>query len=277
MPTASGPDLGLMFFYVSKVLWFFVQPSNAMLLLLLAGTLMLWSRWAHAGRRVVLVAGILLFITGLTPLGHVLILPLEERFPRARLSDGMPPDGIVVLGGAQDMSITTARGAATVNEAGDRLLEAAALARKYPKTKILLSGGSSAVFGDRESEAAGARELLTGLGVAGERVTIEDKARNTYQNALNSAKLTGPHAGELWLLVTSASHMPRAMGSFRTAGFRVEPWPVDYRTRGREDVMRFFPKPSEGWRRVDLAMREWIGLLAYRLTGRTQSLFPAPE
>lgn len=85
-----------------------------------------------------------------------------------------------------------------------------------------------------------------------------------------------PKEGARWLLVTSASHMPRAMGSFRSVGFKIEPWPVDYRTRGVEDIYRFFPTPSEGWRRVDNAVREWAGLLMYRLTGRTNSLFPGP-
>jgi uncharacterized SAM-binding protein YcdF (DUF218 family) len=70
--------------------------------------------------------------------------------------------------------------------------------------------------------------------------------------------------------------MPRAIGAFRRAGFDVEPWPVDYRTRGRADLTRPFDKVSEGLRRVDVASREWVGLLAYWLTGRTDALFPAP-
>jgi uncharacterized SAM-binding protein YcdF (DUF218 family) len=71
--------------------------------------------------------------------------------------------------------------------------------------------------------------------------------------------------------------MPRAIGAFRQAGFDVEAWPVDYRTRGRADLIRPFDKVSEGLRRVDVASREWAGLLAYRLTGRSDALFPAPR
>jgi uncharacterized SAM-binding protein YcdF (DUF218 family) len=78
------------------------------------------------------------------------------------------------------------------------------------------------------------------------------------------------------LLVTSAYHMPRAIGTFRRVGFAVEAYPVDYRTRGIEDLARPFPNLGEGLRRGDIAMREWVGLLMYRLAGRTNALFPAP-
>lgn len=266
-----------MFFYISKILWFFAQPSNALLILLFVGTVMLWSRWARWGRRVVLLSGLLFFAAGLSPLGHALILPLENRFARADLGSGESPSGIIILGGAQDMSIVAARGVIAVNEAAERLIEAAALARRHPEAKVMFSGGSNAVFGDKLSEASGARDLLVGLGIAPQRLHLEGKSRNTFENAKFSARLANPETRDRWLLVTSASHMPRAIGSFRSVGFNVEPWPVDYRTRGKRDIRRFFPKPSEGLRRVDLATREWMGLLAYRLTGRTLTLFPGPQ
>jgi uncharacterized SAM-binding protein YcdF (DUF218 family) len=71
--------------------------------------------------------------------------------------------------------------------------------------------------------------------------------------------------------------MPRAVGSFRAAGFPVTAYPVDYRTRGPQDAARFFPFVANGLRRLDLATKEWIGLLAYRLAGYTDALFPAPD
>lgn len=266
-----------MFFYLSKILWFFAVPSNAMLLLLLAGIIMLWSRWARTGRRVVLIAGLLLLVTGLTPVGHALILPLEERFARADLSNGPPPDGIVVLGGGQDMSITAARGVVALNEGGERVAEAVLLARRFPGARLVFSGGSGELFGAKIPEAQGAASLFARLGIERARFVLEDRSRNTHENALYSKKLAAPRPGERWILVTSASHMPRSVGSFRAAGFPVEPWPVDYRTHGWRDLRWPFSKASEGWRRVDNAVREWIGLLAYRMTGRTDRLFPEPD
>ncbi|MBV8839099.1 MAG: YdcF family protein, partial [Alphaproteobacteria bacterium] len=85
-----------------------------------------------------------------------------------------------------------------------------------------------------------------------------------------------PKPTERWLLVTSAHHMPRAMGVFRAVGFPVEAFPVDYRTRGAIDIARPFSTLGDGLRRTDTAAREWVGLLAYRLSGRTTELFPGP-
>jgi uncharacterized SAM-binding protein YcdF (DUF218 family) len=122
---------------------------------------------------------------------------------------------------------------------------------------------------------------LTALGVPREQLILEANARDTYENAvflkdeLTKQGLLDP--GMRWVLITSAYHMPRAMGAFRAAGFDVEAWPVDYRTRGEADLIRPFDKVSEGLRRVDTASREWAGLFAYWLRGRTDALFPAPR
>ena len=131
------------------------------------------------------------------------------------------------------------------------------------------------------NEAEGAESLLTALGVPRERLILEAKSRDTYENAVflkgELAKQGALGPGTRWLLITSAYHMPRAIGAFRQAGFDIEAWPVDYRTRGRADLTRPFDKVSEGLRRVDVATREWVGLLAYWLGGRSNALFPAPR
>ncbi len=266
-----------MFFIISKLLWFFLQPSNLVLFFLFFGIALLWSKWSRIGRRIVLAAGVAFLVGGLSPLGHVLILPLENRFSRADLSSGQAPEGIIVLGGAQSMSIEAARRVVNMNEAGERLIEVVVLARRFPNAKILFSGGSGGLFGERASEAEAAAKLFISLGVDEKRLILEDKSRNTYQNALFSKKLIKQPLLGRWLLVTSANHMPRSIGSFHSIGLSVEPWPVDYRTRGRKDIGRFFTRASDGWRRIDIAMREWTGLVAYWFTGRTQSLFPDPD
>lgn len=265
-----------MFFYIAKIVWAVLQPSTLMLLLLLAGTALLWSRYARAGRRLVLLAALLLLVTGLTPLGHAVMVPLEDRFPAANLDDGPPPRGIILLGGAQDMLVSGARNSPALTEAGERIVETAALARRFPDAGVIVSGGAASLVYDRASEAQGAAAILESLGVARERIRLEERSRDTYENAVFSREMAKPEAGGRWLLVTSANHMPRAMGCFRKAGFAVEPWPVDYRTRGSDDLTRFFSRPSSGWRRVDIAARQWAGLLAYWLTGRTDALFPEP-
>ncbi|MCZ7596337.1 MAG: YdcF family protein [Hyphomicrobium sp.] len=118
--------------------------------------------------------------------------------------------------------------------------------------------------------------MLRDLGVDDTHLLLDRRARNTSENALFAKQLADPRPGERWLLVTSAWHMPRAMGLFRKAGFNVEAWPSDYRTAGPADAWLLFDSPAEGLRRLDFAVKEWLGLLLNRVSGRSDALLPAP-
>jgi uncharacterized SAM-binding protein YcdF (DUF218 family) len=264
-----------MFFVLSKVLGFFASPSNLMIGLGLLGVMLLPTRLARAGRRSMVASLIALALLGLSPLGNALIIPLEQRFPPWDDSRG-PPDGIVVLGGAITPDVSLARNEVALDEAAERVTTAVALARRYPGARIIYSGGSSALLYDEGSEAVAAVRLFESLGIPSERIIAEEQSRNTVENAVFSLLLAMPKPGERWLLVTSGYHMPRAMGIFRRAGFPVEAYPVDWRTRGPQDAVRPFTTVGSGLQRADTAAREWVGLLVYWLTGRSAALFPGP-
>jgi uncharacterized SAM-binding protein YcdF (DUF218 family) len=264
-----------MFFVLSKVLGFFASPSNLMIGLGLFGVLLLPTRFTRAGRRVMVASLIALATLGLSPLGNALIIPLEQRFPPWHETGG-PPDGIVVLGGAITPDVSAARNDVALNEAAERVTAAVALARRYPAARIVYSGGSAALMFREASEAAAAVRIFESLGIPHARIIAEEQSRNTVENAVFSMLLAMPQPGERWLLVTSGYHMPRAIGVFRRAGFPVEAYPVDWRTRGPQDVARPFATLGSGLERTDTAAREWVGLLVYWLTGRSSALFPAP-
>jgi uncharacterized SAM-binding protein YcdF (DUF218 family) len=219
------------------------------------------------------VAILLLAVAGFTPLGNFLLAPLEDRFPAWDASKGAP-DGIVVLGGPIDPDLSLVHGMPVTLGGADRLIQAAALARRYPNARILFTGGSANLISTGAKEADQAAELLLSLGVPKERLILERQSRNTYENAVFSRAVVAPKTGERWLLVTSAYHMPRSVGLFRKAGFPVEPYPVDWRVTSVPDFEMF---SVQGLRRTDIAVREWVGLLAYWLRGRTDRLFPGPE
>ena len=265
-----------MFFILAKILGFFALPSNLLISLGFVGLALMATRFAQAGRRLAVASLILISIVGWSPLGNALILPLEERFPPWDASRGAP-HGIVCLGGAVDTVVSPERGEVGLNEAAERMTAVAELAQRYPQARIVFSGGSGRlVYGGETTEAELAARLFASFGIAKERVTLEDKSRDTLENARFTKALVQPKPGERWLLVTSAHHMPRSVGIFRASGFSVEAFPVDYRTRGAVDLLRPFSPLSDGLRRTDTAMREWVGLVVYRLTGRTAELFPAP-
>ena len=264
-----------MFFVLSKILGFFALPSNALIVLGLVGVALAVLRRGRAGGKLIVASLILLAIFGLSPLANALILPLEDRFPPWDATRG-PPTGIVVLGGAFETVVAAARPDIPLNEAAERMTASAALARRYPEARIFFTGGVGSLIYGGPTEGELARRFYAGLGIAPNRIVIEEASRDTAENAALTKPLADPKPGERWLLVTSAYHMPRAVGAFRRAGFAVEAYPVDYRTRGLDDLARPFASLGDGLRRTDTAVREWIGLAAYRVTGRTAELFPGP-
>jgi uncharacterized SAM-binding protein YcdF (DUF218 family) len=267
--------LAAMFFPLSKILGFFAIPSDLVISIGLLGLLLLPTRFARAGRALAFASLIVLAILGLSPVGNALMIPLEDRFPRWDAARGAP-DGIIVLGGAISPDVSAARDEVALNEAAERLTVAAELARRYPAARIVFSGGSGALIYDEGAEAPFALRLLEDLGIPRARILLEDRSRNTVENAIFSKALIQPKPGERWLLVTSAHHLPRAIGVFRKMGFPVEPYPVDWRTRGAADALRPFATLGDGLRRSDTAVREWVGLAVYWLTGRSSALFPGP-
>jgi uncharacterized SAM-binding protein YcdF (DUF218 family) len=241
----------------------------------IAGALLLLSRFAALGRKLLVVSVVLLAICGYSPLGNILLYPLEQRFPPWDAAQG-PPDGIIVLGGAIDADLSVAHGVPVTRSAADRMIAAAALARRYPDARIVFTGGSANLISNDAKEADYASEIFASLGISTARMTMERLSRNTQENAEFTKTLVGPKAGERWLLVTSAFHMPRSIGIFRKAGFAVEPYPVDWRVGGRADLFSFTNLAGDGLGRTDTALREWMGLIAYRVTGRTSELLPGP-
>jgi uncharacterized SAM-binding protein YcdF (DUF218 family) len=261
-----------MFFILSKVLGFFALPSNLLITIGLVGIALLLTRSRRLASWLVVTSLVLLVLFGLSPLGNALMLPLEERFPPWDASHGAP-DGVIVLGGVIAEDVSAARGAVALNESAERVTVAASAAVQNCASPF---GGTNALLFDKGAEAGFAVRQLEDLGVARERIVAEEQSRNTVENAVFSRLIANPQPGQRWLLLTSAFHMPRAIAVSRAAGFPVEAYPVDWRTTGPIDRVRPFPSVSEGLRRTDVAVHEWIGLLLYRLTGKTAELFPGP-
>ncbi len=257
----------------SKLLWLLLRPNTLALVLAWLGLWALlrrhrWGRWPA-------LAGLGYYaVVLLTPLSQWLLLPLEDRFPRPAEAPAQV-DGIIVLGGAVDQNLTEARGIPALNGAAERMTEPLALARRFPAARVVFTGGQGSPLHGGTTEADVARRLWTELGMPPAQVSYETNARNTYENALLTRQQVQPRPGETWLLITSAGHMPRAMGIFRQVGWPVTPWPVNYNTG--HSLRDWFDAPfGTRLNQTEWAAHEWLGLLAYRLLGRTNALFPAP-
>jgi uncharacterized SAM-binding protein YcdF (DUF218 family) len=264
-----------MLFELSKILWWFVQPSKLWLLLVTLGVLLLYTQQKSFGRGLLSFAVVIAFLTVFLPVHSWLAGPLENRFPRlTELPANV--DGIVVLGGAVDQLLTAAFGQASLNDGAERMTEAVALARSYPNAKVVFTGGTALTNASADSprEADVARLLFENLGIEESRVVLESESRNTWENAVNTKLLVNPQPTEVWLLVTSAQHMPRSVGIFRRVGWNVTPYPTDYRVipGKRQPNMGFIEKLQI----IDGAAKEWVGLVSYYWMGRTTTVFPKP-
>ncbi len=264
-----------MFFPLSKVIFFLITPSNLLIFLSIAGVLLLAAtRLRRTGATLALTSTIGLLLAGMAPLSELALLPLEQRFPPYE-ADAPAPTGIILLGGAIEAGLSEARDQMIVNDAGERPVYFADLARRFPQARLVFSGGSGFIGGG-VSEADIVSRHADAIGVPRSRMILENRSRNTRENAAFTANLVHPKPGERWLIVTSAWHMPRAVGCFRQAGFTVEAYPVDYRTKGWGDVTHVHGFASDGLLQLDLAAKEWIGLVVYRLAGYTPDWLPGP-
>lgn len=262
-------------FYLGKLAFLVLRPSNLLLLLALAGLLgSLGRRRAWAGTALALGIGGMAAAT-LLPLGNWAIAPLEDRFPAP---PGWPErvDGVVVLGGGVFAQVAVPRGRVAIGDQGERYLALLAFAGRYPQAKVVFTGGIGSAQGNLAPESRVIAMLLDDAGVPPGRVLLEGDSRTTAENARNVAALVRPRADERWYLVTSAAHMPRAMGAFRQVGWEPIPWPVDYRSPGPWDAR---PELLVATRlqELDDAFYEIGGLAYYRLLGWTNALFPGPR
>ena len=264
-----------MFFVLSKTLGFFALPSNLLIVLALAGTVLLFTRFARVGRGFLVISMLGIVVFGILPVGRVLLYALESRFP-AWTATGAVPTGFIVLGGSIDPDVSAARNEVALNDSAERLTVVTELAKRYPDARIIFTGGNGGLFGGT-AEADYVTRLLAGFGIAPGRIEAEARSRNTLENAQFSKGLAAPKPGDRWVLITSAYHMPRAMAAFRNVEFEVEAFPVDWQFANASDLYWPYRALIGGLAMTDTAAREFIGLVVYWLSGHSRELFPGPR
>lgn len=262
-------------FVFSKLVWILGQPLS---LAFFFGALALIGSLLH--RRFVTVVStllsiLILFVALYTTTGAYIVQGLEERFPRPA---GDPADlkCMIVLGGATQNEVTTARGGYELDSAGDRLIETLRLAQKYPQSHVVISGGDGSIGGHYEGDAVISERFFSAFGIAKDRLVEDTTSRTTFENAVNTKELLAQNGLSGCLLITSGFHMPRSVGIFRKQGIDIVPWPVDYRSTGKETLGFDFTQPSLNAQLLATGIREWIGLVGYYAVGRTSALYPGP-
>ncbi len=259
------------FFLLSKWLWLLFSPAHLMLLLLLIAWLLLLTGRRRRGLQLMSLLLLLLLLLTWFPVGDALLYPLESRFP-ANPQLPRKVDGIVVLGGSVMPETSRYWRQLEVNESAERLGAFIELAHRYPDARLLFTGGNASLHPGRSTEASQVGRLFRAAGIGG-RVVMENRARNTAENARFAKQRLTPKQGERWILVTTAYHMPRSVGVFCRQGWPMTPYPVDHYSLP-EQLLDPRPQLLENLNKLEAALHEWIGLFAYRLTGRTPAFLP---
>lgn len=250
---------------MSEAVWWLLTPSSLVLLLLVLAYVAARARAGRLAGSLMFLPVLLLLALLLLPLDQYLAVGLENRYS-APVPLPASVDGILVLGGSVDWRETQDRGQLSLDAAGERMLAGLALARAYPDATLVFTG----LFGDvltEEWRGPSGAGLLFEPELRGRDVRYLGEARSTYEEALLAIEQLRPAPGATWLLVTSALHMPRAYLTFRTQGWTLVPYPVDYRTTERVSP-RFEVRIGERLAALDRVVREWGAFLVYRSMGR---------
>lgn len=261
------------FFWLSKTGWALASPGSLLVFASVAVWLLLKFRAVRVARLLAGLLALALTLIALFPIGEWLLYPLESRFTHnPNLPDDI--DGIIVLGGTVDPVRSASWDQVEVRATAEREFNFLALARRYPQARLVFTGGSGSLTDQEYKEAAWTGKLFAQQGMDLTNIIFESNARNTYENALYSKQLANPQSNENWVLITTAFHMPRSVGVFCKAGFPVIAYPVDHWTLPG-NLLRTEWEFAANFYDLNIALQEWVGLLVYRLTGKTTGLVPA--
>lgn len=253
-------------FAFSKLLWALLRPDSWIILGLVLSCIAVWMRGSWLSRVLLTFTTLMAIVIAIFPVGDLLRAPLEQKF--AQQTTFKSVNGIVILGGSASVALSSKWEQVQLNESAERLTTGLMLARQFPEAKILFTGGNSRLWKEANfsSEAGIAEIFFEEQGLDPRRVSFERRARNTYENAVFSFELANPRPDETWLLVTSAFHMPRAMATFKKAGWgEIVAYPVDYRSRPFwQGIDWDFSGHIEA---LNVAVKEYVGLIAYRYLG----------
>ncbi|MGM0461386.1 MAG: YdcF family protein [Fibrobacterota bacterium] len=261
-----------LFFVLSKIFWLLVSPGSLLILLFSAGGVCMLLHREKTALRIFSTGLCLLLLIYFLPLGEWLAAPLENRYSSNPI---LPPhiSGIMVLGGSENLRLSSSRNTAELNHAAERLIYFAALARAHPSAQLVHSGGSGLLTDIDMRESQVSAKIFHMMGLDTSRIFFEDTSRNTYENIYNTYTALEPQKNENWILITSAAHMVRAVKICENIGWNVIPFPVDHRSR-KNTRIRITMNFAHNLALLEYALREWLGLGAYFFTGKTQSVLP---
>ena len=264
-----------LFFWVSKLVWLIISPDSLLVILSVAGFALLYKGIYKAAKAVLGFVVFVMLAIALFPVGEWLLYPLESRFEaNPKLPEKV--DGVIVLSGAESAYRSSLWHQVELGDAAERDFVFMRLMKAYPDAEHVFTGGTGSMTRQQYKAADVARKLFEELGFDTTKITFETASKNTYENAKYTGELVKPESSEKWILVTTAYHMPRSVGIFEKSGWPVIAYPVDHYTHP-DNLLRIHIDFSGNLNVLKHAVKEWVGLTAYYLTGKTTAFIPGPS
>jgi uncharacterized SAM-binding protein YcdF (DUF218 family) len=256
--------------FLSKLLPLLIYPIGLSCLLLGGAIVAILKRRSRLAILCIALAAGLLLTTSSPRFSAWIVRSLEQQYLPGEVPTA---EAIVLLGGATNSQLAP-RPWVEISDEGDRVLYSAKLYREGKAPLIIPTGGRIDWKGPGSSEAEDMATLLETMGVPRSAVVLEPKALNTYENAINVKAILDERKINRFLLVTSATHMPRSMMIFRKLGLDPIATPTDYQKSDRESqfkspeafLLSYLPD-AEYLRDTNRAIKEYVGMLIYRLKG----------
>ena len=259
-----------MIFLLSKILWILFSPFNLILLLIILASIFRFFKCVFFSRIFYLTAILFFLTTGVIPLGAFLMHQLEKNYyNQASLPETI--DGILILSGATKPFLTKVHNQVSINSNGERLIESVVLIKKYPKAKVIFSGGSGKILDYKFTHSDAAKIFYQNLEIDLNRINFENQSRNTYENILFSKNIAKPMIDENWILVTSAFHLRRSINISEKIKWKLIPYATDF-NQPKEFNWKFEYNLLDNLVRFRKASHEWLGIIIYYLMGRTSKV-----
>jgi uncharacterized SAM-binding protein YcdF (DUF218 family) len=260
------------FFLLSKLIWLVISPDSLLVILTVISFILLWKKSYKYAQRLLGFVVMLMLIIFLLPIGEWLLYPLETQY---RTNPELPQkiDGVILLGGAESAYLSNLWQQTELGESAERDLAFMYFIRQYPDARYVFTGGSGSLDNQEYRQAHVVKKLLLEHGFDISNIIFEEQSRNTYENAKLTYHAIKPGADENWILITTAWHIPRAVGVFHKIGWPVIAFPVDHHTHPG-DLLRFNPGFTGNLHTLGIAIKEWTGLAAYWITGKLVVTIP---
>ncbi len=260
-----------MSFYLSKILWLILNPFNIFIFVTLISIFLYFVKLRKLSLIIFLINFVFITLISFLPIGSYLIYKIEKEY-HSYIKPPDQVDGILILGGATNPLLYNEYDQISLNGSSERLVESVFIIKKFDRAKVIFSGGSGILNRPDFNHAQVAKSFYKKIGIEIDKIIFESNSRNTHENIIYSKKIANPKINENWLLITSASHMKRALLIADKNNWELIPYAVDF--KNIKDF-KFIPNLNllSNLNSFQQGSHEWLGLVSYYLMGRTNKVF----